>query len=766
MSRDTEKADVEYVPEVELTKTTTGATNSWETEYSPEEQRRIIRRIDRRLVTTVGVMYCVSLMDRTNLSAANIAGMAKELQLVGNRYSIITLVFFVTYIVFQPPSTVVVRKIGPRIHLSIITLLWGAVMIAFGFVKNYQTLTALRCILGILEAGFFPSCVYLLSTWYTRYEVGKRYSFFYVIGCVASAFAGILAYGLMQMNGLASLTGWRWIFIMEGLITCIISVASYWLLVDFPDSQRKLWKFLSDKERAWVVKRINADRGDATTPKFQLGRFLKAGLDWKIWCYAMIFFNTTTVTYALAYFLPIILNTNLGFSIGASQCLIAPPYAFAGFVMFGTGWLGDRYHIRGPIIIINMVLCLIGTPIMGWHPNPSVRYFGIFLVTAGANSNVPAALSYQANNIRGQWKRAFCSATFVGFGGIGGIAGSLVFRAQDEATGYKPGLYAAIACAALNIILVLLVDTKFYFDNRAADRGVKELEHDEDSRLEFNAISNRSLLTLFYRGHCIQVYFRVPTTHTMSPIDLPAPASLPTDFVVSPMTVEDIKDVVTTHHAAFSSPAERWWWSHDLNDMRKFQRVALEKNLPKPDRRYLKITHLPSGRVAAWLSWALPQGFTGLNEVPSTAVGAEGTVGVGKEVPDADKEVFKDEDLTPEERAKKSIEQLPLPEGSSKEALIEALKMEEESHGRHGVKAMIYFERQGLARALVEPMLTVSEAEGVPVWVDSSPKGKGFYEKLGFKVVQISHVDLAKGNKGLTGTHTVTGMRWAQQERR
>lgn len=126
--------------------------------------------------------------------------------------------------------------------------------------------------------------------------------------------------------------------------------------------------------------------------------------------------------------MPIILNTNLGFSVGASQCLVAPPYAFAGFVMFGTGWLGDRYRVRGPIILANMVLCLVGIPIMGWHPNPSVRYFGVFLVTAGANSNVPAALAYQANNIRGQWKRAFCSATFVGFGGIGGIAGSLVFR--------------------------------------------------------------------------------------------------------------------------------------------------------------------------------------------------------------------------------------------------------------------------------------------------------------------------------------------------
>lgn len=88
-----------------------------------------------------------------------------------------------------------------------------------GFVQTFEALAALRVVLGIFEAGFFPSCVYLLSTWYTRYEVGKRYSVFYVLGCVASAFSGILAFGLMQLGGRGGLSGWRWIFIFEGLIT-------------------------------------------------------------------------------------------------------------------------------------------------------------------------------------------------------------------------------------------------------------------------------------------------------------------------------------------------------------------------------------------------------------------------------------------------------------------------------------------------------------------------------------------------------------------
>lgn len=259
--------------------------------------------------------------------------------------------------------------------------------------------------------------------------MGKRYSIFYLIGCVASAFSGILAYGLMQMDGLADLTGWRWIFIMEGMLTCLIGLCGYWLVVDFPDATtRTSWRFLGTPERNWVVARVNADRGDAKVQAFVLRKFLGAGADWKIWCYALIFFNTTTITYALAYFLPIILNLNLKFDVGTSQLLVAPPYAFAGIVMFATGWLGDKYRVRGVPILINMVLCVIGLPIMGFASSAAVRYFGVFLVTAGANSNVPATMSYQANNIRGQWKRAFCSATLVGFGGIGGIAGSLVFR--------------------------------------------------------------------------------------------------------------------------------------------------------------------------------------------------------------------------------------------------------------------------------------------------------------------------------------------------
>ncbi|KAL8960469.1 MAG: hypothetical protein Q9183_005460, partial [Haloplaca sp. 2 TL-2023] len=257
--------------------------------YSYAEQRAIIRRVDRRLVVTLGVIYCISQIDRGNLGNASIAGMTDELALdVGYRYSIVVLVFFPTYVIFQLPSTYLTRKLGPRKFLAAIVLLWGAIMIGFGFVNKWTDLLGLRVILGMLEAGVYPSAVYLLAPWYSRYDVGKRYFGFYVIGCIALAFGGTLAYGLMQMDGLSAKSGWRWIFIMEGAITCAASFLAYLFLVDFPEKADRSWSFLDKDERDFIIRRINKDREDATVEPFTFARFLRPARNIEIWVFALI----------------------------------------------------------------------------------------------------------------------------------------------------------------------------------------------------------------------------------------------------------------------------------------------------------------------------------------------------------------------------------------------------------------------------------------------------------------------------------------------
>ena len=153
--------------------------------------------------------------------------------------------------------------------------------------------------------------------------------------------------------------------------------------------------------------------------------------------------------------------------------------------MYGTGWFGDRYRQRGVCIVFNSVLCIIGLAVLGFaHHDDRARYFGTFLATAGSNANVPCVLTYQANNIRGQWKRAFCSATLVACGAIGGIVGSTVFRRQD-APGYVPGLSVAMGAQVVICILVTILTLAFKRNNAMADRGERILEFSEKFRYTY-----------------------------------------------------------------------------------------------------------------------------------------------------------------------------------------------------------------------------------------------------------------------------------------
>lgn len=118
---------------------------------------------------------------------------------------------------------------------------------------------------------------------------------------------------------------------------------------------------------------------------------------------------------------------------------------------------------------------------MGFHPSPTARYIGAFIGVAGANANIPAVMAYQANNIRGQWKRAFCSATLTGLGGVGGIAGSLIFRSQD-APGYYWGFVGTIVCNIVIIVTCVVLSGVFWQRNKKAAKGELVIEGNVDFR--------------------------------------------------------------------------------------------------------------------------------------------------------------------------------------------------------------------------------------------------------------------------------------------
>jgi hypothetical protein len=222
----------------------------------------------------------------------------------------------------------------------------------------------------------------------------------------------------------------------EGAITILLGLIGYTVIIDFPDKSTKpspitRRPFLTVDEAAIVLARIQRDRGDAVVDKLTWAKIGFHLRDWKIWEFAWLYFLNNVVAYSWAYFLPIILRNDMGYSVSMSQILSFPPYVLAALWMFIAAWVADRYRKRGLIIIFNCSWAIIGVCMMAYVKNARVRYAGVFLGVAGANANVPSLLSYMHNNIVGQMKRSIASALLIGGGACGGITASNIFRQQD-----------------------------------------------------------------------------------------------------------------------------------------------------------------------------------------------------------------------------------------------------------------------------------------------------------------------------------------------
>jgi len=435
-------------------------------QFSQEFERQTIRHVDRRILPLLGILYAVALIDRTNLGIAYVAGMAVDLKLtVGERYSIVSCMYFVPYILLQLPSNIILRWLGVRSWMTICVVGWGATQLGMGFVPTWAYLLLTRILLGIFEAGFFPAMVFIITTWYKRHEVQKRLAFFFLFSVVIGGFSPIFGYALTLLQGKGGIEAWRWIFIIEGAITIALGLVAFLYIPEFPDKN----KFLSEEQTKLVLSRVESDRGDAIPDKLTLAKVLHHLSDWTMWAYALMFMNTTMPAYAIGYFITIILRS-MGWGLRDSFLLSSPPYCFAAIVCFAFAWISDRTKKRAIFIAIATVITLVGLVLTAYAKQNGVRYLGLFIANAGASACIPAILAYSANNIVSHSKRAVSTAIVVAFGGIGGIFATTVYR-QEDFPRYLNGIWATIGCQLLTLVLLAVTSFTFMRRNRLAREG-------------------------------------------------------------------------------------------------------------------------------------------------------------------------------------------------------------------------------------------------------------------------------------------------------
>jgi MFS family permease len=173
-------------------------------------------------------------LDRTNIGNARLDNLEKDLGLHGLQYNNCLAILFPFYIAAEIPSNVMMKRFRPSIWLTFIMVGWSACMIGQGFVKNYSGLMATRVFLGVFEGGLFPGVNYYITSWYCKNETGFRMALFFSAATLAGAFGGILARGIAEMNGVGGLAAWSWIFILEGLLSIVVSFSAYWFINDYP----------------------------------------------------------------------------------------------------------------------------------------------------------------------------------------------------------------------------------------------------------------------------------------------------------------------------------------------------------------------------------------------------------------------------------------------------------------------------------------------------------------------------------------------------
>lgn len=440
-------------------------------DYHDAETTRILRKVDFRLVPMLTILYLLAFLDRGNIGNAKVAGMTKTLGMNGAQYNMALTVFFFPYAVFEVPSNVVLKLMRPSTWIMILMLLWGCAMTFQGIVKSYNQLLVTRIFLGLTESGFFPAASYLLTTWYCRFEVQTRMACFFSAASLAGAFSGLLAFGIEKMEGIGGLEGWRWIFILEGIITVLVGFTLHWALPDSPATA----SFLDTHEKAFLERRLMQDAGTKAGhvnmhDGFQWHILRAALTEWKIYLAVIVYWGNSVCLYGFTYSAPTIIKT-LGYQTWQAQLMTVPIYVLGAISTVFCSWLSDRKQIRWAIIVggYSLGACCFVALLSIPHPRyPGLTYAFLFGIPAGVYPPLITILSWVANNLAPTWKRAVGMAVLISIGNLGGAVGSNIYlEAQEPHYWLGYGLCLGILVAA--IVCTLLLKTAYSSINKKRD---------------------------------------------------------------------------------------------------------------------------------------------------------------------------------------------------------------------------------------------------------------------------------------------------------
>ncbi|EPS26321.1 hypothetical protein PDE_01257 [Penicillium oxalicum 114-2] len=420
-------------------------------QFDPVAESRLRLKIDLCIVPTVALMYLFCFIDRANIGNAKLAGFSKDLGLKGYDYNVVLSIFFIAYIIFEIPSNIACKWIGPGWFLPSLTLGFGICSVATAFVQDIHAACGVRFLLGMFEAGLLPGIAYYMSRWYRRSELAFRLSLYIVMAPLAGAFGGLLASGILKLDHFGSLRTWRMLFAIEGLITIGIALVAFVTMTDRPETA----KWLSQEEKDLAIARIKSERVGTTEildridlPKTLRGIFSPVTLPT-----AAIFLLNNITVQGLGFFAPTIVQTIYPKATVVSQQLhTVPPYVVGAFFTVLFPFLSWRLDQRSIFFVVTPPLVMAGYIMFLASEDSMVRYGATFIIACGAFSFGALCNAHVSANVISDTARSSAIGTVVMFGNIGGLISTWSFLPSD-APNYHIGNGLNLATSSMTLLL-------------------------------------------------------------------------------------------------------------------------------------------------------------------------------------------------------------------------------------------------------------------------------------------------------------------------
>lgn len=394
-------------------------------------ERAVIRKLHTRIVWYCFLLFIINYLDRVNVGFAALE-MNSEIGLDPKAYGLGAGIFFIGYILFEVPSNLIMDRVGPRVWIARIMVTWGLVCCAMAALQGPHSFYLLRFLLGLAEAGFAPGVLLYITYWFPKKERGKAVAGFMLATVLSSVFGAPLSgYIIGAAHGWFGYSGWRWMFLIEGVPAVLLGIVTFFYLVDRPQSPRAS-RWLTLDERGWLIAKLDAEREE--TGRHGAQSFLAALKDPRVWVLTLIYMFNGVAIYGVVLWLPQIVRSVGGLTTFQTGMVSAIPFVFGAIGLVLVARSSDRTGERRMHTAFAGLLGGVFLAVSAVAPTPLIGLLALSICAMGLWATLGVFWTLPSQFLTGA--AAAGGLAFInGVAQIGGFTGPFLVGWVREATG-------------------------------------------------------------------------------------------------------------------------------------------------------------------------------------------------------------------------------------------------------------------------------------------------------------------------------------------